>query len=134
MLKKSHVRELFLFGISGTIAFVVDALVLYLLKSFLGLYIGRAVSFFCGVVTTWLINRNITFKERVSGISLFKEFLSYFSLMIFGGIVNFSFYSWLVTHFSLFTQHPVFAVAGGALSGMGVNWINSRFFLFKKKK
>ena len=76
------VRELVLFGLVGVIGFLVDSGVLYLLKSSMGLYYGRLVSFFCAVLTTWILNRYLTFSQRASGLSLIHEFSRYFGLML----------------------------------------------------
>jgi putative flippase GtrA len=72
-------KELLRFAIAGTVGFVVDAGVLYLVKDSLGYYLGRALSFFLAVFCTWLLNRQFTFHQKASGVS---RFLS--SSVIFG--------------------------------------------------
>ncbi|MFC3217069.1 GtrA family protein [Comamonas sp. JC664] len=52
------------FLIAGSLAFVVDVVVLTLLRDVLGVYAARAVSFWLAATTTWLINRNISFAGR----------------------------------------------------------------------
>jgi len=125
------VRELLLFGLAGVIGFVADAGVLYLLKPFLGLYYGRLVSFFCAVLTTWFINRHLTFNQRASGLSLPQEFSRYLGLMLGGGVVNYVSYALLVYFVEFVARQPVWGVAVGSCAGMLVNWLLARFFIFR---
>ena len=125
-------REIFLFGIAGGIGFLVDAGVLYLLKAAFGLYVARVVSFLAAAFTTWLVNRNLAFQARKSGVSLHKEFSAYLALMTSGGLVNYALYAWLVTSLNLAAQYPVIGVAVGSLGGMLVNFLTARFLLFKR--
>lgn len=53
-------RSVLWFLIAGSLAFVVDVVVLTLLRDALGVYAARAVSFWLAATTTWLINRNIS--------------------------------------------------------------------------
>ncbi len=55
-------RELFFFIFAGTIGFLVDTGVLYLVKAQCGLYWGRAISFLCAASVTWILNRSRTFQ------------------------------------------------------------------------
>ena len=126
-------RELFLFGLAGLIGFIVDAGVLYLLKASLGLYYGRLFSFICAVLTTWIINRQLTFKTRASGLTLFSEFSRYLGLMLGGGVVNYVSYALLVYYVDFVARQPVWGVAVGSCAGMLVNYLLARFFIFRGK-
>jgi putative flippase GtrA len=127
------IKELFLFGIAGVLGFVVDAGLLYLLKSFTGVYAGRLISFFMAVVMTWLFNRNITFRKNSSEKGIVTEFLHYLSLMIVGGAINLGVYYFLVIYFQKFQEWPVAAVAAGSVAGMAANFLSSRYLLYKKQ-
>ncbi len=82
------IHQIINFGVIGTIGFIVYTLILYLLKDFTGLILGRLISFFVAVLTTWVLNRNITFKQNTSQKHLLKEFWYYRSAMIVGGGFN----------------------------------------------
>jgi len=123
-------RELLLFGVAGAIGFVVDAGVLYLLKPFLGLYVGRLASFFCAALTTWVINRHLTFNQRASGLTPHREFSRYLGLMLGGGVVNYTSYALLVYFVAYVARQPVWGVAVGSCAGMLVNWLLARFYIF----
>ena len=128
------IRELFLFGLAGVAGFLVDSGVLYLLKSSLGLYIGRLISFFCAVIATWLLNRSFTFRQRQSGMTLSREFRHYFLMMLGGGIVNYCTYAALVYFSQAVSNQPVWGVAVGSLAGMLVNYSLARVFIFRNLK
>lgn len=125
-------REIFFFGISGGIGFLVDTAVLYLLIENCGPYIARGFSFFAAVLVTWLFNRSITFKGKSSSMKPQNEFLSYFVLMLGGGAVNYGLYSWLITTYQVVLDNPVIGVAAGSIAGMFVNLVTSKLILFRK--
>lgn len=127
-------RQLLLFGIVGTIGFIVDAGVLYLSKSFLGLYWSRGLSFISAVFVTWLLNRNITFHTTTGNkISVTKEFLLYLWCMLFGGIANLATYYFLVRFYTIISEHPIIGVAIGSIVGMFINFISSKWLVFRQK-
>jgi len=125
-------REIIFFGVSGVFGFLVDASILYLLSPFIGPVAARVISFSAAVITTWIINRNITFNESKSGMPVWSEFLSYLSIMIVGGVVNYFVYLLLLFCNSFVSKYPVAGVAAGSLAGMGVNFVNARLLLYRK--
>lgn len=134
MKKNKSIKELFCFALSGVFGFAADTFVLYILKDVLGLYLSRCVSFSCAVFVTWFFNKKITFKYRCSNCSASKEFVSYFGLMLIGGVVNYGVFVMTVSQFSLPFQYPVIGVALGSLAGMMFNWATAKTFIFKYKK
>jgi putative flippase GtrA len=121
----------FWFGLSGIIGFMTDTGVLYLLKDFLGLYGARAVSFVSAVFMTWVFNRTITFRNRISGHSKAREFGIYIALMLAGGSVNYAIYAFMIASYANVAQQPVLGVACGSIAGMTINLLTSRFLLFR---
>ena len=103
------------------------------LKASLGLYYGRLLSFICAVLTTWVLNRHLTFSKRASGLSLTHEFSRYLGLMLGGGVVNYVSYALLVYFVEFVAQQPVWGVAVGSVAGMMVNYLLARFFIFRGK-
>lgn len=122
-----------MFGLVGLIGFIVDSGVLYLLKSSLGLYHGRLFSFICAVITTWILNRQLTFRTRTSGLILSSEFSRYLGLMLGGGVVNYVIYALLVYHVEFVARQPVWGVAVGSCAGMLVNFLLARLFIYRGK-
>lgn len=121
------------FGVVGTGGFVVDTAVLYAMLA-LGLdrYSGRAVSYLCAATFTWFGNRTITFTEaRATGAkAMAAEWLRFLVTNLGGGAVNYSAYAVLVTFSGTVRAYPVLGVAAGALSGMTVNYLASRWLVF----
>lgn len=130
--KMKTIKELLFFSVAGVLGFLTDAGTLYLVKSFIGVYFGRLVSFFLAVIVTWLFNRNITFKESTANMSLISEFLHYLSLMVVGGTINLGVYYLLVGSVDQIREWPVIAVAVGSIAGMVANFISSRYLLYKR--
>ncbi len=129
-----NVSDLFWFGVSGLIGFLVDTGVLYLFKAALGVYMARVLSFLCAAATTWFFNRTVTFRDRRSAHSAPREFGIYLALMLGGGSVNYGVYALLVSRELLVARYPVLGVAAGSLAGMAVNLLTSRFLLFRHRR
>lgn len=127
------IRQVLLFAAAGVIGLLVDIAVLYVLREPLGPFYGRAVSFFAAVVATWLVNRSLTFRGRHSGMSRRREFTAYFTLMLAGGAVNYAAYSALVLGSGLVREHLFLGVAAGSIAGMVVNFLTSRYLLFRSR-
>lgn len=82
----------------------------------------RIPSFACAVMVTWSLNRIITFKNYNSGKNRIAEFLTYFSYMLAGGVVNYLIYIALISSAPIFYTFPIMAVAVGSVGGMTVNY------------
>ena len=67
------IRDSISFGLVGFLGLLVDVIVLYCLVRFIGLFYGRAASFLVAVLTTWLLNRRLVFRERSSGLTRGSE-------------------------------------------------------------
>jgi putative flippase GtrA len=126
-------KQLLQFAFAGTVGFLVDAGVLLLAHPWLGAYFGRLLSFGCAVVTTWLINRSLTFRHQGSNQPLHREFSRYFLTTLAGGAVNLACYSLLVYGLALSTRALPLAVGAGSLAGMMVNYWLSRAFVFNAR-
>lgn len=125
-------REIVRFAGAGIAGFFVDAAVLYVcLWLGMGYFAGRAVSFLCAVVTTWLINRTYTFEVR-SDRPLILEFLHYLAAMAVGGVVNYAAYSAVVVWAPRNPWTPLLAVAAGVAAGMAINFASARFWVFRQ--
>jgi putative flippase GtrA len=122
-------REFAYFVLTGIVGFIVDVSVLYGLRAVgLPFWCARLVSFASAVLTTWLLNRSLTFRVQQHASS--RELLKYFAAMSLGGSINYlaSYltYSWIST-----TQGAqAIAVAIGSLLGLAVNFTNSKYLVF----
>lgn len=126
-------RQFLLFGISGTLGFLVDAGVVSLLVHALDWnpYAARVVSFLCAVATTFAFNRRFTFvaSPRRKG-----QASRYLLAMIGGFTVNYGLYAALVHGVDVVRAWPVIGVAAGSIAGLVVNYASSRFWVFGAEK
>lgn len=121
------------FAAVGTAAFVVDTAVLYLaLWAGLGLYSGRVVSYLVAATFTWYGNRRFTFVSHAHGApAVTAEWARFLLANLIGGAVNYATYALLISSLLIARTHPVLGVAAGALAGLTVNFIASKFVVFR---
>ena len=132
--------QFLMFSVSGAIGLIVDLSALYLASIFMNLYSARLLSFLVAVTSTWLLNRNFTFKEseqkKQTEIKqknyLLTEFLRYFVANLSGGLVNLAVYS-LYISYNFETTEKYIATCLGSLSGLALNFSLSKFVVFRKK-
>ena len=126
-------RPIILFAISGLVGFIVDVGVLLMVRDAIGPFYGRAVSFLCAVLTTWLLNRYLTFRGRRSALSVRRELAMYLLLMAGGGVVNYATYTVLILCSVFVRDNLALGVAAGSVSGMVLNYITSRYLVFRHR-
>lgn len=126
-------RSFWLFCIGGVIGFIVDAGVLQILVTGFAWdrFSARVISFLCAATATWIFNRTYTFRGRARH-TLFGEWMRYVFAMSGGFACNFTAYSALVLAFNIDRQWLVFAVAAGSVAGLGVNYLASRYWIYRK--
>jgi len=128
--ERSWRNQMVRFGLVGVVGFIIDAGTLY---AYLRLapghfYSGRVVSYVVAASVNWLLNASFTF-GRVGGIAQWGRFLLF---NLGGGVVNYGLYAALIATVPLAAQRPILAVAAGAISGFGVNFLVSRKFVFAR--
>lgn len=117
------------FGIVGSLGFIVDVTVLYLMLTVgAGFATGRLVSFFCAVTFTWYLNRHFTFKDQDSKPS--SQWLRFTLVNMIGGSANYLIYLLLVYQVPLVAELPVLGVAVGSIAGLLINFTLSRAMVF----
>ncbi len=131
-LKSKVITEIQRFAISGTVGFAVDAGIVFVLTTILGLspIPAQIVAFSIAVTATWLINRNWTFAGMASERWL-REWMHYVVANSFGALVNNGVYIVLVLWKTAFYKTPVLAVAVGSIAGMVFNFLASKLFIFR---
>ncbi|HZP65037.1 MAG TPA: GtrA family protein [Rudaea sp.] len=125
-------RQFATFCIGGTLGFVVDAGVLQLLVVGFGWdrYSARILSFLAAATATWIFNRSYTFRGPRRH-SLAGEWARYIVAMSGGFVCNFLAYSALVYFLDLQRQWLVLAVGAGSVAGLGVNFLASRYWVYR---
>jgi len=122
--------QMIAFGCTGLFGFVLDTATVYGLRRMLGLYGAGIVAYFVAATGTWAVNRVWTFRGHGGGPA-HRQWARFLVFNMFGFVLNRGAYALLVTYVSAFAEEPVFAVAAGAIAGMGVNFILSRRLVFR---
>ena len=114
----------------GTLGFLVDSCTLYgALWAGFNLYTGRLVSFLVAVSFTWYLNRRVTFRSIVPPSA--SEWLLFVFANGGGGLANLAVYAALVATIEQFARLPILAVAIGSVTGLLINFVLSRSFVFR---
>ncbi|MAE90913.1 GtrA family protein [Salipiger bermudensis] len=123
-------RHLGGFALAGLAGFGVDAGVLSALLG-LGLSPGlaRVPSFVAAVLTTWAINRTLTF--RTSTRASLAEFLRYILAMGLGLAINYATFLLALRLSEAAAAQPVLALVPATAAGMVVNFLSSRHILHR---
>ncbi|MCA8222946.1 GtrA family protein [Burkholderia multivorans] len=122
------------FAVAGAIGFVVDAGMLYIMLLLgIGPYVGRIVSFFFAAFVTWQINRRMTFSPSPAR-PILQEWIEYLLAMALGGICNYATYAGLIKLLTLGQLTPLAAVAGGSITGMTINFLSAKFWVFRRDR
>jgi putative flippase GtrA len=124
------VAQMFRFAVVGTLGFLVDTAVVYLLRHALGLYGAGLVSFLVSATFTWALNRAWTFRG-LGGGRAHHQWARFVGANTLGFTLNRGAYAALVTFSAVCAAYPVLATAGGAIAGMGVNFLMSRRLVFR---
>jgi putative flippase GtrA len=123
------------FAVVGTLGFAVDTATLYaVVGAFsLNLYAARVVSFLVAASTTWFLNRTWTFRLSVEQPA-HRQWLAFLSVNSLGGFVNYLVYALLIGTVAFTRRWPVIAIGVGSLSGLSLNFLLSRAFVFQQTK
>ncbi len=118
------------FGTVGATGFVVDTAVVYGVRGLVGLYAAGLVSYFVAATWTWGLNRVWTFAGRGSG-PMWRQWLRFLFVNLSGLVLNRGAYFTLITFSPVCRDHPVLAVAAGAVAGMFANFFAVTRLVFR---
>jgi putative flippase GtrA len=131
-LKSRVPHSFWRFALVGIGGLVVDMAILYvgLWGLELSWFWAKVFSFLAAATFTWGLNRHYTFGK--SNKSLFVEWASFLATNAFGGFVNFSVYSAVVTQFYPYVWLPAVATGMGSLSGLFFNYLSYKHLVFNQ--
>ncbi len=92
---------------------------------------AKIISFVCAASATWLFNRNFTFRGHRRH-SLLGEWMRYMFAMSGGGLCNYAAYTATVVAFNFDKQWLVLPQMAGSIAGLGVNYLASRYWIYRK--
>lgn len=129
---RPHVASVWRFALAGAFGFVVEFIVVGLLagNGWPPLF-ARAVSFPLASLLTWLINRQLTFRDvRALDMSgAVREYSRYFSGQLAGALTNVLVYTLLVL--TLPAVGALTALSAGAAFGLIVNFYLAQTWIFR---
>lgn len=73
------------FIIAGILAVLTDYLLYIFFKNFINISLAKGISFFCGVIVSWVINSNLTFKNNHK---IILKFIKYIIVLLFTMSLN----------------------------------------------
>lgn len=117
------------FSIVGGVGFVIEATLLTYFATVpgIGAIKGRAISFPIAVVTTWWLNRTLTFQSTNNP---HRESLRYFLVQMLGAAANLGVFFALVSVFFSLRSIPVVPLFIAAIFGLLVNFTLSTKYVF----
>lgn len=127
MGKKTY-KEIMRFSVVGVINTGVD-FVMFTVLFFLGcpLLVAQSISYCCGVVNSYWLNRSWTFQDIKSGHQ--SEAIKFIIVNIFTLLLTSILFILLIEHMQM---SILVAKIGCTGIGMGVNFLSSKFWVFQE--
>ena len=122
-----------MFATVGLAGLAVDVATVYALRGTLGLYGAGLASYLTAVTATFALNRAWTFRGAAPAGSLLGQWAAFLAANLVGFTLNRAAYAALVTWSAFCAERPVYAVAAGAVAGLGANFTLSRKLVFKRQ-
>jgi putative flippase GtrA len=117
------------FGCTGLFGLVLDIATVYALRGALGLYLAGILAYFVAATGNWALNRVWTFRGQGDDPA-HRQWAKFLIVNLAGLVLNRGTYALLITFIPACAAEPAYAVAAGALAGMGVNFILTRRLVF----
>lgn len=119
------------FGVVGSLGFLIDGGLLWLLVSYgADPYLTRAVSFPAAVIVTWWCNRIWTFPSPAQNAPV-SQFNRYFAVQALGAASNFIVYSLCLKWWGETVSIAGLGFVLGSSVGLVVNFIGAKAFVFR---
>ncbi|MGX7004345.1 GtrA family protein [Caballeronia sp. KNU42] len=135
-MNRTFLKKIFSFGIVGGVGFVVDAGVLTLLSSNMGMnvYLSRLFSFTVAVFVTWMLNRRWVFKSDAPTTNKANEYISYLTVQVIGALINLGIFALSIFYFPGLKVYPIVPLAFGSVCAMFFNFVGAQVWVFKAKQ
>lgn len=123
------------FAMVGGLGFTIDSSILALGVHVYGIdpFSGRAISFSCAIVITWLLNRWFTFRLGIFNLNG-QEFVRYLVSGLLGLGINIGIYLKLISEVPLTLRYPVLALVLSSASAAMFNYWSNLHFVFNNKQ
>ncbi len=121
-----------IFGCVGLSGMVVDLGVLYVLFSFTGLAVGRAIAIAVAMTWNFVCNRAITFQSDTT-LSPWNQYWRYIASCSVGAAINWSTSLALATYVAVFREHVLLSAVAGVLAGFLLNFQLCSRWVFRER-
>ena len=130
-MSKAAVVQILRFGVVGSVGFIFDGGLLWLLLTIgINPYHARLISFPIAVIITWWLNRVWTFNSAAQA-KPFSQLNRYILTQMLGALTNYSVYTLYLLIFYASSGHVLAGFALGSAFGMVVNFLGMRRLVFK---
>ena len=131
MISRSTIKKGIKFGIVGSLGFLTDAGLLWVMTNKLGLdpYSGRLVSFSTALLTTWLMNSRFTFQSTERRGK--RQFTGYIVVQVTSFFMNYFVYSFLVWHN---VATPLISLLFAAIISMFYSFTTMNLWVFRDRR
>lgn len=128
-MRRTLVDQVARFVVVGTVGFVIDGGLLYLLvRSGVDPYLARAFSFPPAVTATWYLNRVWTFAARQGAAR--RQYARYLAVQLVGALSNYGVYAAILSLGHRSAEGALAALAAGSIAGLVINFAGARALVF----
>ncbi len=120
------------FGIVGVSGLPVDASVVYICRTTLGIYAAGALAYLAAATWTFAFNRLWTFKDAAQG-PIWRQWIAFLGANLTGMALNRGAFFILVTVSPFCATYFIVPIAIGAIAGMVANFIATRRLVFRAR-
>ncbi len=130
--KYKTLAEFIKFSLIGGSGVFVDLFFVFITKEYLSLEfrIARIVGFVFALTSNFILNRKFTFDNGKNG-NIVKQYLSFLAVCLMGFGLNWVISVYLHENISFFHVHYLIASGIGIIGGTLINFIGSKFIVFK---
>jgi dolichol-phosphate mannosyltransferase len=130
--KYQALTEFIRFSIIGSLGMIIDLSCVFITYGLISIpfRIARALSFIFALTFNFFMNRRFNFSNARGG-NLFKQYLTFFIVCLFGFAINWSITVYLFENTFFFNTHYLFSAFIGIIGGLMVNFLGSKFLAFK---
>jgi len=126
--------EFVVFSLIGATGMVVDLTFVFISYDILTIpfRLARAIGFVFALTSNFLLNRKFNFPK--TGHGLMQQYIRFFAVSLAGFALNWTILVYLYDTEPFFHRNYLLAAFLGIVGGLAVNFLGSKFFVFRKKK
>lgn len=126
--------EFVVFSLIGASGMVVDLTFVFISYDIMDIPFrsSRAIGFIFALTSNFMLNRKFNFPK--SGHGLINQYIRFFAVSLAGFALNWTISVYLYDTKEFFHRYYLLAAFLGIVGGLAVNFLGSKFFVFRKKR